>query len=250
MHLSTDDGVALHVQEMGHGPPVVMLHGLLVGNMSTWYWTAAPELARNHRVILFDLRGHGRSDRPRDGYDAERMTQDLASVIEHVTDGPVSLVGHSYGGFIALRFALRHPDRVRKLAVVEAPLPPSSLVEMDAFLCRTPTEMLASLPPVLRGAIADGRRGARMAEGLRFLAQESTLIRDLRRAEDLPDEALRTLSCPLLAVYGADSSCRASGARLQSLLPDARLVSLPGGHFLPLETPRPLTAALTGFFDA
>jgi pimeloyl-ACP methyl ester carboxylesterase len=46
MRFATDDGVELHVEELGAGPPVVMLHGLLVGNMTTWYFTAAPELAR------------------------------------------------------------------------------------------------------------------------------------------------------------------------------------------------------------
>jgi len=168
-----------------------MLHGLLVGNMSTWYWTAAPVLARTHRVILFDLRGHGRSGRPLGGYDGERMTRDLASVIDRVTDGPVALVGHSYGGYIALRFAVRHPERVCKIAAVEAPLPPSSLVEMRAFMSQTPAEILASLPAVLRGAITGGRRGARMVEGIRFLAQESSLVRDLEHTEDLPDDALR-----------------------------------------------------------
>jgi len=235
---------------MGRGPPVVMLHGLLVGNMSTWYWTAAPVLARTHRVILFDLRGHGRSGRPLGGYDGERMTRDLASVIDRVTDGPVALVGHSYGGYIALRFAVRHPERVCKIAAVEAPLPPSSLVEMRAFMSQTPAEILASLPAVLRGAITGGRRGARMVEGIRFLAQESSLVRDLEHTEDLPDDALRALRCPLLAVYGTESSCRAAGARLLGLVPDAQLVALPGGHFLPLETPRALTDTLTRFFDA
>ena len=250
MQLTTDDGIDLHVQEMGEGPPVVMLHGLLVGNMTTWYWTAAPELAERHRVILFDLRGHGRSARPPSGYDVPRMSRDLACVVDELTYGPVALVGHSYGALVALTFALRHPERVSKIAVVEAPLPPSDLVEFDAFVSGGPGKMLDALPEGLRRAFAGGRRGSRMADTVLALAQETSLIRDLRHTEDIPDEALRRLGCPLLAVYGKGSSCRPAGARLSRIVPDARLVELEGGHFLPLDAPRALTDVLKEFIDA
>jgi pimeloyl-ACP methyl ester carboxylesterase len=250
MQLVTDDGVKLHVQELGQGPPVIMLHGLLVGNMSTWYFTAAPELARTHRVILFDLRGHGLSARATSGYDVESLTSDLESIVGRLTDEPVSLVGHSYGALVALTFALRRPKRVRKLAVVEAPLPPSSLTELDRFLGSTPSEMLEALPDVIKTALLESRRKrARLADTLRFLAEESSLIDDVRRAKDLPDQALAAIGCPLLAVYGTASSCRAAGVRLARVVPDARLVELEGGHFLPLEHPRALSGWLRRFID-
>ncbi len=251
MQLATDDGIELHVEEMGTGSPVIMLHGLLVGNMSTWYMTAAPEVARRHRVILFDLRGHGLSERAARGYDLARMTSDLESVVLRLTDQPVMLVGHSYGGLVALTFALRRPERVRKLALVEAPLPPSSLAELEAFLAADPAGMLDALPAHLRSAAGDGRRrGTRFADTIRFLARESSLLDDLRRAEDVPDAVLRELRCPLLAIYGTQSSCRSVGTRLARLVPGASLVELAGGHFLPLDAPRELTQELARFIDA
>jgi pimeloyl-ACP methyl ester carboxylesterase len=228
-----------------------MLHGLLVGNMTTWYWTAAPRLAESHRVILFDLRGHGLSDRAPSGYDVERMSRDLESLVVRLTDEPVSLVGHSFGALVALRFALRRPELVSKLAAVEAPLPPSSLAELDAFLQAKPEDMMSALPDVLRTWMrTGGRQAARFAHTVLSLAQHSSLLDDLRRAEDVPDEALGALRCPLLAVYGTESSCRPVGARLARVVPGARLVELPGGHFLPLEATRALTEVLTGFLDA
>jgi len=251
MHLATDDGVKLHVQEIGEGAPVILLHGLLLGNMTTWYWTAAPELARRHRVILFDLRGHGLSERVPSGYDVAHMTSDLESVVERLTHEPVILIGHSYGAVVALTFALRHPGRVRKLALVEAPLPPSRLAELEA-LCRLgPDEMLKALPgELVRTLTSNGRRARRFVDALRFLAQKSSLLDDLRRAEDVPDDALRAIDCPLLAVYGTESSCRPVGARLARLVPGAHLIELAGGHFLPLQAPGPLTDVLTRFIDA
>jgi pimeloyl-ACP methyl ester carboxylesterase len=251
MRIATDDGIELHVEELGEGPPVIMLHGLLVGNMTTWYWTAAPELAKSHRVILFDLRGHGLSQRAAKGYDVGRITSDLESLVLRMTDEPVSMVGHSYGAVVALTFALRHPNRVKKLALVEAPLPPSSLTELDGFLGAGQDVMLDALPLQLRATVAArGRQGARFVDSVRFLVQESSLVEDLRAAEDVSDEALRALRCPLLAVYGANSSCRPVGERLARVVPGASLVELSGGHFLPLENPRLLTETLTRFIHA
>ena len=251
MQVAGFEGVALHAQTLGEGPAVVMLHGLLVGNMTTWYFGAAPELAKKHRVVLYDLRGHGLSARAPRGYDVATMTRDLEAVIEQVAPGaPVDLVGHSYGAVVALSFALRRPELVKRLAVVEAPLPPSRLEELDGFLGRSPDAMVEALPDVLREAlVGGGRRGRRFVEAMRFLAQESTLFDDLRHAEDIPDDLLAKLACPLLAVYGTGSSCRPVGARLSRVVPGARLAEIEGGHFLPLEKPAKLTELLARFLD-
>lgn len=251
MHIAGADGVALHAQTLGGGPPVVMLHGLLVGNMTTWYFSTAPELSKRHEVVLFDLRGHGLSERARRGYDIATMTRDLEAVVAATAKGgKVTLVGHSYGAVVALAFALRRPDLVGKLVVVEAPLPPSRLEELEGFLGRSPDAMLQALPDVLREAlVGGGRRGRRFVEAMRFLAEESSLFDDIRRAEDIPDAALAKLAVPLLAIYGVESSCRPTGARLARVVPGAKLHELDGGHFLPLETPIALTDAIVRFLD-
>ena len=75
MSVVTARDLAFHVQELGSGPPVVMLHGLLVGSLASWYFTAAPALASRHRVRMYDLRGHGRSAPARTGYDLELQIQ-------------------------------------------------------------------------------------------------------------------------------------------------------------------------------
>jgi pimeloyl-ACP methyl ester carboxylesterase len=220
----------------------------LVGNMTTWYWTAAPELAKRHRVILFDLRGHGLSERARAGYDVARMSRDLESVVGELTSGPVALVGHSFGALVALSFALRRPERVSKVAVVEAPLPPSKIAELQSFLSAAPDAMLEALPRALRTMVGHGgRRTERFTDTLAFLAKESSLLDDLRAAEDIPDDALASLQAPLLAVYGSRSSCRPVGERIARVVPGARFVELDGGHFLPIEAPRAVADVLAEF---
>jgi pimeloyl-ACP methyl ester carboxylesterase len=247
MPVTEVNGLALHTQVLGAGPPAAMLHGLLVGSLASWYFGAAPRLARSHKVLLFDLRGHGRSAPAPSGYDVETLSRDLEALLDDFDPRPVLLVGHSYGALAALRFALRRPDRVAKLALVEAPLPPSSLAELRSFLSRVPADMAAALPPELQGALAaGGRRAAGLLRQLGALSQ-STLLADLAAETDVPDGELAQIVCPTLLVYGDRSSLRPVGERLARRIPDARLEILPGGHFLPSEAPGLLSEALEKF---
>jgi pimeloyl-ACP methyl ester carboxylesterase len=243
--------LTFHVQVLGSGRPVVMLHGLLVGSMATWYFGAAPRLSRTHRVLLFDLRGHGRSGRPPTGYDLATMTDDLSALLTGFTDEPAVLIGHSWGALVALSLALREPERVHSLGLVEAPLPPSRLGEIADWSARSPDEMLDSLPEGLRLELARGGRGAaNFLSRVRALAEDTTLLSDVAAEADISDEVLKRVRCPTLLVYGDRSSCRAVGERLARVLSDARLITLPGGHYLPTEAGGALTDTLAGWCDA
>lgn len=251
MPLIDAGGLCFHVQDLGAGPPVVMIHGLLVGNLAGWYFTAAPALAKRHRVILYDLRGHGQSERTSSGYDVATQAGDLRAILEALgVEGPVDLVGHSFGGLVALRQALDHPASVRRLALVEAPLPPSTLGGIEAFRGLDSAELAGALPEVQRRAVrGGGRRARRLLASLSFLTRETTLPDDLAAEGDVPDDALAALGPPLLAVYGTTSACRPAGERLARVVPGARHVELPAGHYLPLEAPAELTQTLVGFLD-
>jgi len=238
-------GLKLHVQVLGEGPPVAMLHGLLVGSMASWYFGAAPRLARRFRVLLSDLRGHGLSDPSPTGYDLATLGADLHEILPLAGAGSATLVGHSYGALIALRYALAHRHRVARLVLVDAPLPPSQVPELDAFLARRPEEMLSALPDALQSGVADGsRQGRRLVAQLRRLV-EGSLLADLQAEPDFADADLAGLDLPVLLVYGDRSGCRAAGERLARVLPRARLHFLPGGHFLPTEQ----AAALADLLD-
>lgn len=247
MPLVAANGLRFHVQELGEGRPVVMLHGLLIGSLASWYFTAAPALARTRHVRMFDLRGHGRSERVKTGYDVTTLAGDLGAMTSDFLQ-PFDLVGHSWGALVALRFALVHPDRVRRLAIVEAPLPPSSALEMASFLApdgALPSRLIEALPETLRAQVASGRRQAeRLLRSLEYLLLESSLLDDVRAEPDPSDELLARLRCPALCVYGDRSPCAPAGARLARVLPDARLVTLPGGHYLHLDARAALTSLL------
>ncbi len=250
MPFTSVNGLRFHTEALGSGPPVAMLHGLLVGNLALWYFTAAPALARSHRVLLYDLRGHGRTDRSLDGYDLATMTRDLACLLEGFDARPVSLVGHSYGALIALSYALLRPERVARLVLADAPLPPSRAEEVSAFVALPPQEMAKALPePVRRSLPGGGRRSVRFLQALEFLIARTSFPRDIVAEPDLPDSALAQLSCEVLCLYGESSLCRPVGERLLRAIPKSKLVLVPGGHYFPLEAPELTTAHLLEFLN-
>jgi pimeloyl-ACP methyl ester carboxylesterase len=108
--------------------------------------------------------------------------------------------------------------------------------------------MADALPDVRREALGrKGRQARRLVESLHFLVAETSLLEDLRAARDIDDDAIAALSCPVLCVYGSHSSCLPVGRRIASVNPRARLVEIEGGHFLPIEAPGPVGAAITEF---
>ena len=98
-----------------------MLHGLVIDNLSSWYYTLAHPLALVADVYLYDLRGHGRTDMPATGYSVDTNVDDLVALLDQWgIDEPVHLFGNSFGGVVSLALAHRHPERVASLFLIEA----------------------------------------------------------------------------------------------------------------------------------
>lgn len=99
------------------GPAVVCIHGL-TANHTCWA-SVADLLSPAYRVIAYDLRGRGESDKPAKGYRLALHSEDLAGLLDHLGLRKAVLVGHSLGAHIAVRFAAMHPERVSKLVLVD-----------------------------------------------------------------------------------------------------------------------------------
>jgi pimeloyl-ACP methyl ester carboxylesterase len=112
------NGVTLAVREWaGRGPTLVLVHGL-TANHTCWESLAAA-LAGDYRLLAWDLRGRGESDKPDHGYSLAGHSADLAGLLGHYRVDRVVLVGHSLGAAIALHFAVHHPERVGRLVLVD-----------------------------------------------------------------------------------------------------------------------------------
>jgi pimeloyl-ACP methyl ester carboxylesterase len=243
------NGLRFHVQELGEeGPPVVFVHGLLE-NMATWYFTAAPEVARSHRVLLFDQRGHGRSEPAGTGYGVAALAADLAAHVEAFAPGErVSLVGSSLGGTVVLRYAADRPDRVDRLALVDAPLPALAGSELGWLAQAEEADIFALLPTDARRYFTDhGRRRNGIVQHARSFAFETTVVAELEADPDVADDELARIDRPVLLLYGDRSFNRDARDRLLRVLPDGRAVDVPAGHFIALEAATEMTSALTEF---
>jgi len=246
------NGNNLNYQKLGVGPQVVMCHGLVFGSIATWYFTAAATLASRFEVILYDQRGHGKSDLAASGYDLDTLTSDLDCLVTHFHKADrvegVSLVGHSYGALVALNYALQHPGQVTKLVLIDAPLPASRYVYPSMSQVNTREALEQCIPDEIKQKTMRGSRSAsRMQERMEFLFLKSTLRQDVRDAVDIEDERLQKLDIPVLCLYGRNSDCLDAGVRLAAVLPNAKLELLDCGHYIPLEAPQEMTSQLDQF---
>jgi len=115
------NGTTIHVRIGGNGPAVVLLHGY--GETGDMWSPMAAELARDHRVIVPDLRGMGLSTKPAGGYDKKTQAEDIAGVLDTLKIERADLVAHDIGNMVAFAFAAQHPARTTRLVLIDAPVP-------------------------------------------------------------------------------------------------------------------------------
>jgi len=115
------NGTTLHVRVGGSGPAVVLLHGY--GETGDMWAPLAADLARDHRVIVPDLRGLGLSARPAGGYDKKTQGEDVAGLLDALKVERTDVVAHDIGNMVGYAFVAEHRDRVRRFVVMDAPIP-------------------------------------------------------------------------------------------------------------------------------
>jgi pimeloyl-ACP methyl ester carboxylesterase len=119
----TANGVRLHYQQFGTGPDVVLLHAV-TSNLAVWMFTGLVEaLAADFRVTVYDLRGHGFSERLPTGYTSAVMAEDFRHLHQALELQPAFLVGHSFGGVVATHAATLHPGRVAGVVLSDSFFP-------------------------------------------------------------------------------------------------------------------------------
>jgi pimeloyl-ACP methyl ester carboxylesterase len=115
------NGTTIHVRVGGKGPAVVLLHGY--GETGDMWVPMAADLARDHTVIVPDLRGMGLSARTAAGYDKKTQAGDVAGVMDALKVERADVVAHDIGNMVAFAFAAQNPSRVTKLVLIDAPVP-------------------------------------------------------------------------------------------------------------------------------
>jgi pimeloyl-ACP methyl ester carboxylesterase len=169
----------------GAGTPVLLVHGLS-SNARLWDGVAGELAAAGHPVAAVDQRGHGRSDKPDDGYDFATLTADLVAVADALgwSDRPMVAAGQSWGGNVVLELAARHPDRL-----VAAVLVDGGTIEFRHSFADWPTAEAALAPPEFAGTTAEAF--ARMLRSHHADWPEAGIEGTLGNVEVLPDGTIR-----------------------------------------------------------
>jgi pimeloyl-ACP methyl ester carboxylesterase len=250
----------------GEREDLVMVHGL-AANMAFWYFKYACELAREFRVTVFDMRGHGRSEMTPSGYSPGQLADDLTVLLDQLGIRQPHLLAHSFGGVVALRFALQSPDRVRSLVLADTHIAAARRVDqardwaygqtlqstLDAhgldldtrdpyfgyrLLTRVARMQLEGIPvpPELFDLVnpLTGQAGSRTAAQWLKLMESTRAEAELLGDDGLSLEALRSLKFPIIAMYGDRSPARLTGTELLDVWPHAVFRNMRNaGHFFP-----------------
>jgi pimeloyl-ACP methyl ester carboxylesterase len=254
------NGARFHVQRLpaqpgtGTGAPtVVFVHGLVMDNLSSFYYTlAGPTAGAGRDVILYDLRGHGRSERTEDRYSTRDGVEDLCALLGELgQSAPVYLVGNSYGGLIAARMALSAPDRVAGLVLIESSCAGKGAAAWIEEMANTLTVAALSLEydrvqDQLK--VLGQRKLARLATHADALLNRTSLIEDLASERPLGAAELARIGCPVLGVYGERSELAGAADDLRRHVPRCRIELLPGlAHTVLKDATGPLRDIVTSW---
>ncbi|MCP3754738.1 alpha/beta fold hydrolase [Streptomyces sp. TBY4] len=235
-------------------PVVVFLHGLVVDNLSSFYCPLAVPVARaGHEVVTYDLRGHGRTERPATGYDSRTAVRDLFALLGALGLGhrPVHLVGNSYGGTLALHAALARPDLVAGLTLLEPPLSGAWVDNMVDTLSAAALSLEDSPVPAELLTLRL-RKAANLTAIADALLNRTTLIDDIAASRTFTPADYAALRCPVLIVCGEHSELVPGALELARHAPHVTAVEiLPGlGHDVLKENSGALRAAVLAHLDA
>ncbi|MHA4854103.1 alpha/beta fold hydrolase [Rhodococcus sp. MSC1_016] len=230
------DGVRVAYETVGDGEPFVLIHGTALSHAIWRGFGYVRALRDRYRLVLVDLRGHGRSDKPHDpaSYAMDLMSADIVAVLDEVGLPSAHVLGYSLGGRVALALAVQYPEHLESLIIGGgSSLPQAGAFDrlffpgcidvleqdgMDAFLERWNARR--SWP------IDAGTRAAFKANDAKALAAY------MRRSGDEPgvdDEVLRRITVPTLLFVGSKDAERLGDTRrAASLIPGASSVILPG----------------------
>lgn len=180
----------IYYEEHGQGEVMVLIHGL-GSSVRDWEYQI-PALTARYRVVVMDVRGHGRSDKPKGPYSVATFAADVAKVLEKIAVGAAHIVGISMGGMIAFQLAVDNPALIRSLTIINSG---------PALVPRTFKEKLALLARRVALPIVGVKGLAKKVAQVNFPNPDQAALRD-KAAARLGDNDLEAYRASLMALIG------------------------------------------------
>jgi pimeloyl-ACP methyl ester carboxylesterase len=229
----THDGVRLYYETYGVGEPLLVIHGN--GGSIADVAAQIEHFRKRYKVIAMDSRDHGRSADSSESLTYEKMTGDLAALLDHLKTGPVHVLGWSDGGIEALLLGIHHPAKVKKIAAMAANLNPSDKAlhpDSVAFI----RSAVAGMPPEA-GATPQQRR-------------ERKVTQMMLVEPNIDPGSLRSIAAPTLVLAG-DHDVIADEHTLEIFhqIPNSQLCIFPNAtHMIPFDDPARFNSTVERFF--
>jgi pimeloyl-ACP methyl ester carboxylesterase len=255
MRMTMDDGVALEVTDTGSGPGLLLVHGF--GGVKEDFADHVDALAAGHRVVTFDHRGHGESDKPSDpsAYSLDRMAADILAVADGLGLDTFRLLGHSMGGMVTRRVVLAQPARIDALVLMDTS--PGPIPGLDPELAELAAGIMLDQGKGVLKPLLDEAGTLESPAHLRLLAERPEMVEYeernwqtlspvmwatmLREIVHQPDQLalLAGVHTPTLVIVGEQDKPFLDGSRaMAGVVPGAELVVVrDAGHSPQLENP-------------
>jgi pimeloyl-ACP methyl ester carboxylesterase len=245
------DGVRIRYLDQGHGKPVLLIHGFGSSADENWVRTGmVARLARRWRVIAYDARGHGHSDKPHDpaSYGLAHMRADAVALLDHLKIARARMMGYSMGGRIVLEVLMRHPERPS--AIVLGGYGQGGQIATPGQRHRIAAALLAEDPAVIEDVLARRfRRGAeRNGKDLRALAACIGAEETTDAAATIDYAAIRRVAAPVLIATGDKDIIAGDPRPLTGWFRDARVALLEGGDHVTVPADPRFHQAVEDFF--
>lgn len=244
------DGVNIYYEVHGSGPPLLLTHGY--SSASKMWQGQIAALSKQHKLVLWDMRGHGQSDYPADqaAYSEALTVADMAALLDAVGANTAIVGGLSLGGYMSLAFYRAHPDRVRALLIIDTGpgFKKDDAREVWNRRALDTGDRFDRGLEVLKSASRERSSVThRDASGLARAARGMLTQRDARVIENLPN-----VKVPSLIVVGADDTpFLAASDYMAAKIPGASKVVIPAaGHAVNIDQPQAFIDAVLPFLDS
>lgn len=230
---------------------VVMLHGMF-GNMAQFYLTIAPAISKHYKVVLFDLKSHGRSSKKNCGYDLKTMAAELIELIDALGLEKVHLLGHSYGSLIALKCAMDFPERVNKVIAIEVPDKPRiPFQERGTYTFDDFWRFVEYLNAHIRKNFFRSKRQIQQTfNTYEYMFNHTTFSHDMNSEEEFLYEDYQKIESPVLLGFGHSSVCIGEFERIKNWITHLDVYLDEGDHGFFMDKPEESSMRFLEFLSA
>ena len=263
-YLSINDA-NLYYEETGSSTETIVFSHSLLFSMRI-FDDQIDALKGQYRCIAFDFRGQGKSAVSESGYDMDTLTEDAAGLIKTLEAGPCHFIGLSMGGFIGLRLAIRYPELLKSLVLLDSSFEPEPESNLPKYNLLTFIAQYLGLRPVAGRVMPimfgkefledKARKDLRLKWKQELLANDRVgvirAVNGVLSREGLTEEALAKITAPTLVMVGEQdvATVPEKSEKMRSAIPDAQLRIIPrAGHISTVEEPEIINQILKEFLE-